>query len=251
LEALKSAITDKTILVSIMYVNNEVGTIQPIKDIANLLKEKDTIFHTDAVQAYGLLEMNMEELPIDLVSISAHKINGPKGIGCLYVRSGVKISSLSYGGEQERKRRAGTENVASIAAFKRAVEITQQKREERFAMYHQYRKKMLEIFTANGINFIENGQADNVLPNILNVSFLDVQAEAMLMNLDLAGISASSGSACTAGAIEPSHVIVSMYGEEHECLEHAIRFSFGYNNTMKQIEYVANTASEIVKRIIK
>jgi cysteine desulfurase len=251
IQELKSAITEETTLVSIMFANNEVGTVQAIKEIGTLLKEKDITFHTDAVQAYGLLDINVAELDIDLLSVSGHKINGPKGIGFLYVREGVKLIPHQYGGEQERKRRAGTENVPAIAGLKKAVEIATSERKARVELYQQFRDKMIEVLQMEQINFKVNGHPEYTLPNILNVSFIGIKAEAMLMNLDLSHIAASSGSACTAGAIDPSHVLVAMFGEGDERVETAIRFSFGYGNSLVQIEHVAQQVVAIVKRITK
>jgi cysteine desulfurase len=249
IQDLENAITDETILVSIMYGNNEVGTLQPIKEIGLLLKDRDILFHTDAVQAYGILNIDVNELNIDLLSISGHKINGPKGIGFLYQRKGVQLTPHFYGGEQERKRRAGTEDVPAIAGLKEAVKISSENRQDNVAKYNEYRQTMIEIFRDEKISFSINGDQQHTLPNILNVSFHGTTAESLLMNFDLAGIAVSSGSACTAGALKPSHVLVAMYGEEDERVMSAIRFSFGLGNTKEEIIKVAKQVSQIVKRI--
>ncbi|EZP76268.1 class V aminotransferase [Parageobacillus genomosp. 1] len=244
----KAALRDDTILVSIMFANNEVGVLQPIREIGELLKEHQAYFHTDAVQAYGLVPIDVNENHIDLLSVSSHKINGPKGIGALYARETVKLSPLFYGGEQERKRRAGTENVAGIAGFAKAVEISQKTMKQKQEEYRLLRNTMLSIFAESGIDFAVNGSEDG-LPHIVNVAFPGTNVESMLVNLDLAGIAASSGSACTAGSIDPSHVLVAMFGKESERIRSSIRFSFGLGNTKEQIERAATETVKIVKRL--
>ncbi|HSO58775.1 MAG TPA: cysteine desulfurase family protein, partial [Paenisporosarcina sp.] len=213
-EAVKQALRDDTILVTIMLGNNEVGTIQPIQEIGELLKDHQATFHTDAVQAYGLMPISVDQLQVDLLSVSSHKINGPKGIGFLYQRKGTKLSPQFFGGQQERKRRAGTENVPGILAFAEAVSIAQQTMEEKGEQYHHYKNEMISIFEQAEVDFKINGDEQSMLPHILNVSFAGTDVESLLVNLDMAGLSVSSGSACTAGSINPSHVLVAMYGEE-------------------------------------
>ena len=250
LEDVKQALRDKTILVSIMYANNEVGTIEPIEEIGALLKDHPAYFHTDAVQAYGLIPIDVKRMGIDLLSTSAHKINGPKGIGFLYVRDGVKMIPHLYGGEQERKRRAGTENVPGIAGFKKAVEMIQTERGEKFSFYQQLREQFIAILQEENIEFRVNGFVkDNTLPSILNISFPGTHVEQILVNLDLEGISASSGSACTAGSLEPSHVLNAMYGEEQDPVFNSIRFSFGYGLTMEDIEIIARKTAKVINRL--
>lgn len=234
-----------------MYGNNEIGSIQPIKEIGLLLKEHPAVFHTDAVQAYGLEEIDVKEQHIDLLSVSSHKINGPKGIGFLYVRNGIKLNPRFFGGEQEKKRRAGTENVPSVAGFQLAVEIAEQDRFHKREQYKKYKEILIGILKENNISFKQNGLVDNTLPHVLNLSFPGTNVEAMLVNLDLAGIAASSGSACTAGSIEPSHVLVSMFGKESERTKNSIRFSFGLNNTEQQIEKVGHELVKIINRLTK
>lgn len=247
----KVALREDTILVSIMYGNNEIGSIQPIKEIGLLLKDHPAVFHTDAVQAYGLEEIDVKAQHIDLLSVSSHKINGPKGIGFLYVRNGIKLSPRLFGGEQEKKRRAGTENVPSVAGFQLAVEISGQDRSRKREQYKKYKEILIGILKENNISFKQNGLVDNTLPHVLNLSFPGTNVEAMLVNLDLAGIAASSGSACTAGSIEPSHVLVSMFGKESERTKNSIRFSFGLNNTEQQIEKVGYELVKIINRLTK
>ncbi|MBH0163273.1 cysteine desulfurase [Fictibacillus sp. 7GRE50] len=250
LEELRKSLREDTVLVSIMFCNNETGTTQDIKEIGSLLKEKEILFHTDAVQAYGLISIDVNELNIDLLSASGHKINSPKGSGFLYVKEGVPFLPQGFGGEQERKRRAGTENVAGIAALRKAASIAEKEREERFSQYTTFRDTMKRIWTEEEISFIENGSLDHFLPHILNVSFPGVKTEVLLVNLDLAGIAASSGSACTAGSHEPSHVLKAMFGDD-ERTKSSVRFSFGLGNKLEDIEYAALETAKIVKRLAK
>ena len=248
-EDVKNALRDDTILVSVMFANNEVGTIQPIAEIGQLLSEHQAYFHTDAVQAYGLLPINVKKMHIDLLSVSAHKINGPKGIVFLYENTGVRLQPYFYGGEQERKRRAGTENVPGIAGFKKAVEIIQKDRQKKYDFYEQLREKFIQRLKEESINFKINGSESNYLPHIINVSFPGTDVEAFLVNLDLEGISASSGSACTAGSLEPSHVLRAMYGSESDELFNSIRFSFGLGVTLEDVEDIAKITAKVVKRL--
>ncbi|WP_053364184.1 cysteine desulfurase family protein [Bacillus sp. FJAT-27251] len=248
-EALKDALREDTILVSVMYGNNEVGTLQPVKEIGALLSGHQAVFHTDAVQAYGIEKLDVEELQVDMLSVSAHKINGPKGLGFLYAKDGIRLSARSFGGEQERKRRAGTENVPGIAAFGEAVRLALQDAEEKRKMYTGFKSAFMEILKKNEISFDVNGLLENSMPHILNLSFPGTNVEAMLVNLDLAGVAASSGSACTAGSIDPSHVLVAMFGKDSERLTNSIRFSFGLNNTMEQVETAAEETARIVRRL--
>lgn len=248
LEDFKQSLRDDTILVTIMYGNNEVGAIQPIAQIGELLDEHQAIFHTDAVQAYGIENINVTELKVDLLSVSAHKLNGPKGMGFLYARSGVKFSPRLFGGEQERKRRAGTENVPSVTGFLEAVKITQAEKEVRREKYSQLKEMLITTLKTKQIEFEINGNLETSLPHVLNLSFPGTHVEAMLVNLDLAGIAVSSGSACTAGTIDPSHVLVAMFGEESDKLKNSIRFSFGYTNTVEQIEKTGEEIAKIVQR---
>lgn len=250
-DSVKQALRDDTILVTIMYGNNEVGTLQPIREIGSLLKDHQAFFHTDAVQAYGAVPIDVKELGVDFMSVSSHKINGPKGIGFLYARKGIPFKPLLFGGEQERKRRAGTENVAGAAGFAKAAEIIQQTAAEKTAMYKTFKGIMIRLLEESGIEFAINGTLDESLPHILNISFPGVSVEAFLVNLDLAGIAVSSGSACTAGSIEPSHVLVAMFGKESERTKNSIRFSFGLNNTTEEIERAALTAIKVANRLAR
>jgi cysteine desulfurase len=244
----QNALRDDTILVTIMYGNNEVGSIQPIAEIGEILKEHQAIFHTDAVQAYGIEKLNVQELKLDLLSVSAHKISGPKGIGFLYAKSGIKLAPHFFGGEQERKRRAGTENVPAIAGFLEAVKLAQSEQIARSEQYKKYKEILVNTLKRNDVEFQINGSLEGSLPHILNISFPGTNVEAMLVNLDLAGIAASSGSACTAGTVNPSHVLVAMFGNESHQIVNSIRFSFGITNSVEQIEKVGEEIAKIVNR---
>ncbi|WP_394233061.1 cysteine desulfurase family protein [Niallia oryzisoli] len=245
----QQSLRDDTILVTIMYGNNEVGAIQPIAEIGEILSEHQAVFHTDAVQAYGMEKIDVNELKVDLLSVSAHKINGPKGIGFLYSKNGIKLISRTFGGDQERKRRAGTENVPAIIGFFEAVKLMEQDREKRRDQYKLYKETLVDTLKAYPIQFTVNGSLETSLPHVLNLSFPGTNVEALLVNLDLAGIAASSGSACTAGAVEPSHVLVSMFGKESYKLTNSIRFSFGVSNTVEQIKKVGEEMAKIVQRL--
>jgi cysteine desulfurase len=249
-DELKRAVRPDTILVSIMYGNNEVGTIQPIEEIGRFLQQQKIPFHTDAVQAFGVLPLNAGRLPVDLLSVSAHKINGPKGVGALYISRNVPFVPHLHGGSQERKRRAGTENVAGIVGFAEAVKIAKAEMAERVEKYRQMRETMIRIWRESGISFEVNGHPEKYLPHILNVSFPGADTETMLLNLDLAGIAAASGSACTSGSLELSHVLQAMCLDEPRS-HSAIRFSFGVTNTLKDAEEAARITAEIVNRIAK
>lgn len=246
----QEALRNDTILVSIMYGNNETGSIQPINDIGRLLADHPALFHVDAVQAYGILPIDVKELNVDFLAVSGHKINGPKGIGVLFVKPGTPFAPILYGGEQERKRRAGTENTAAIAGVAVAAEIAENTREERAARYTEMKQLFMDTLAHNGASFSSNGKVEQSLPHVLNLFFPGTDVEAFLVNLDMAGIAASSGSACTAGSIEPSHVLTAMFGADSEKLRSSIRFSFGLNNTKEQIEQAALKTAEIAKRLL-
>jgi len=251
LEELKAALREDTILVSVMFGNNEVGTIQDVQAIGALLKDHQAFFHTDAVQAYGIVSIDVNDFHIDLLSVSSHKINGPKGVGFLFCKEGISLVPVIYGGEQERKRRAGTENLPAILGFTKAAVIAQDNMDEKQVLYKQFKQRMQSIFAEEGIDFLVNGSSEHSLPHVLNVSFPGTNVEAMLVNMDLAGIAVSSGSACTAGSIDPSHVLVAMFGKNSDRTTNAIRFSFGLNNTILQIEQAAHETVKIVKRLTK
>lgn len=249
IETFKKELRVDTILVTIMYGNNEIGTIQPIAEIGEILKEHQAIFHTDAVQAFGIEKLNVDHIKVDLLSVSSHKLNGPKGIGFLYQRTGTPLSATFLGGSQEKKRRAGTENVPATVGFAKAVEIAQQQIESKQEQYKHYRKLFLQVLDNEKIDYVVNGNKEHLLPHVLNISFKGMDVESFLVNLDMSGIYASSGSACTAGSIDPSHVLVAMFGREAEELRNSIRFSFGFGLTEEQITEAANRTSKIVKRL--
>lgn len=250
-EDVRNALREDTILVTVMYGNNEVGTIQPIAEIGQLLLAHNATFHTDAVQAYGLETINVADLHVDLLSVSAHKINGPKGIGFLYQKAGTQLASYALGGQQEKKRRAGTENVPAIIGFSTAVQIANDLREEKRTLYNRFKQIMLDVFTQEKLTYHVNGDVDNSLPHLLNVSFTGMEVESFLVNLDMAGICVSSGSACTAGSIDPSHVLVAMFGQGAEELRNSIRFSFGQGLTEEDIRYAAEKTAAVVKKLAK
>jgi len=247
--SLEEALREDTILVTIMFANNEVGTIQPIEEIGQLLSGHPALFHTDAVQAYGLLDLDVKKAGVDMLSVSAHKINGPKGTGFLFAKEGIRLAPRSFGGEQERKRRAGTENLISIAGFMEAVKIARKNAAEKSEEYLAMKQQLIRILEAEGVSYQLNGTLEGSVPHIVNLSFPGTDVEAMLVNLDLAGIAASSGSACTAGSVEPSHVLVAMFGKESERILNSIRFSFGLGTTEENIIYAARKTADIVKRL--
>ncbi|XQY90817.1 cysteine desulfurase family protein [Metabacillus sp. HB246100] len=247
-EQVKSNLTDQTILVSVMYGNNEVGTIQPIKEIAEVLKDHQAYFHTDAVQAYGIERLDVEELGVDLLTASSHKINGPKGVGFLYVRSGISLQPSLYGGEQELKRRAGTENVPGIYGFSLAASLSIKEPIQKQEFYQQCKEIMISVFNEQHLEYDVNSPSQG-LAHVLNVYFPNTHIESLLVNLDISGIAASSGSACTAGSVDPSHVLVSMFGKDSDRLTSSVRFSFGYGTTLEDVRYAANEISKIVKRV--
>lgn len=249
LNEFKQALRTDTILVSVMFVNNETGVIQPIAEIGHILKNHQAYFHTDAVQAYGLLDICVDELGVDLLTTSAHKINGPKGVGFLYVRESVPVQNLVFGGEQERKRRAGTENVPAIVGFKKAVELMLENKEERKESYQRFKESFIEKLKEENVDFQLNGDQNNTVSTILNISFPGTNVEQVLTNLDLSGVAASSGSACTAGSVEPSHVLSAMFGNDHPCTTNSIRFSFGSANTLDNVTEAASRVAKIIKRL--
>lgn len=250
-EDIKRALTDDTILVSVMFGNNEVGTIQPIQEISELLKEHQAYFHTDAVQAYGLENIDVKQFGIDLLSISSHKINGPKGVGFLYSNQQVKLFPIITGGEQERKRRAGTENVPGVVGLQRAILLSQKEREQKRQRYLSFKDIMISVFNEEGISYVVNGNQEYHLAHVFNVSFHGMDIESFLVNLDMAGIAVSSGSACTAGSVAPSHALVAMFGKESDKIRSSVRFSFGYGNSKEDVEKAAYEVVKIVKRLAK
>ena len=248
LDELKKAILPTTILISVMFANNEIGTIQPIKEIGEIAKEHGILFHTDAVQAYGHVPINVDELNIDMMSASGHKINGPKGIGFLYIRTGVKIRSFIHGGAQERKRRAGTENVPGIVGFGKAAEIAAANMEERIKYESELRDYLMDRVIAEIPYARINGRRENRLPNNANFSFQFIEGESMLIMLDDKGICGSSGSACTSGSLDPSHVLLAI-GLPHEIAHGSLRLSLSEETTKEDIDYTVDNLKAIVARL--
>ncbi|WP_027088134.1 cysteine desulfurase family protein [Cohnella panacarvi] len=246
----KAAIDDTTAVVSIMAGNNETGTLQPVAEIGEWARLHKAAMHVDAVQAFGYLPIDLSVMPIDLLSLSAHKINGPQGVGLLYVRKGTPYQPLLHGGSQERKRRAGTENVAGIAAFAKAAELAVADRDGRVRHVETIRDRFVSELTRliGKDAFVVNAEAAARLPHIANVSFAGIRSENMLMNLDLSGVSASGGSACTSGSLQPSHVLQAM-GLSPEIVASAVRFSFGLGNTSEEAEKTAQIIATIWARL--
>jgi cysteine desulfurase len=254
LEELRSAIRPETLLLSVMYGNNEVGAVQPIDEIGRMAKDNGIIFHVDAVQALGTIPIELSKLPVDLMSFSAHKIGGPKGVGALYCSSRSVVSPILFGGSQERKKRAGTENTAGIAGFAEAVRIAMNTLQDKRERYEGLRMRMIDGLKrevgAGGFSVNGPVESEKRLPHILNVSFPGCKTETLLMNLDLEGIAAASGSACTSGSLELSHVLAAM-GLPEDIAGSAVRFSFGSSTTNEEIDHACTIIGTIVKRLRK
>ena len=248
LDQLKKAIRPTTILISVMFANNEIGTIQPIKEIGEIAKQHNILFHTDAVQAYGQLPIDVNELGIDMLSASAHKLHGPKGIGFLYIRKGAKLHSLIHGGAQERQRRAGTENVPGIVGFGKAVEIAMATMEDRKKKEIYLRDKLMKRVLAEIPYVRVNGDRSRRLPNNVNFSFQFIEGESLLIMLDMNNICASSGSACTSGSLDPSHVLLAI-GLPHEIAHGSLRLTLGDEKTDADIDTVLEVLPQIVQRL--
>ena len=247
-EDVKKAITDKTILISIMHASNEIGTIQPIKEIGKIAREKKIYFHSDAVQTFGHIHINVDELNVDLLSVSAHKLCGPKGIGILYVRKGTKIVSFIHGGGQERKRRASTENVPAIVGFGKAVEIAKKTMDEEVKKLVILRDKLIKGILEKIDNVYLNGHPVRRLPNNVNVSVESIEGESMLLSLDMEGIAASTGSACTSASLEASHVLLAL-GLSHELAHGSLRFTLGRYTEKEDINKVLEILPKIAKKL--
>lgn len=243
----KKALQSDTILVSIMHANNEVGTIQPIHEIGSLVREHGAYFHTDAVQTAGVMDLKVDELNCDLLSLSAHKFYGPKGVGALYVRKGVRLDPLIHGGAQEKRRRAGTENVAGIVGLAKAYEFAQATRGEENDRLIKLRDRLIQGLLEIPHTKV-NGSLEKRLPNNVNVCFQFIEGESMLLNLDLLGVAASSGSACTSGSLDPSHVLLAM-GLTHEIAHGSLRLTLGRENTEADVELVLQELPPIVERL--
>lgn len=248
IEDLKNAITDKTILVSIMFANNEIGTIQPIKEIGEICREKKIFFHTDAVQAVGNIPVDVKDMNIDMLSLAGHKIYGPKGIGVLYIKKGIKIDNLIHGGAQEKNRRAGTENIASIVGLGKAIEIATDNLEEHMEKLTVLRDKLMDGLLQIPYTKLNGPRGDKRLPSNVNVCFRFIEGESILLSLDFKGVCASSGSACTSGSLDPSHVLLAI-GLPHEIAHGSLRLTMGDGSTEEDVDYVLEVVPPIIERL--
>ena len=248
LDELKAAIRPDTILISVMFANNEIGTIQPIKEIGEIAKEHDILFHTDAVQAYAQVPINVDEMHIDMLSASGHKLNGPKGIGFLYIRKGIKIRSFVHGGQQERGRRAGTENIPGIVGLAAAAKRSFSMLDEKMQKEIELRDYLISRIEAEIPYCRLNGDRKKRLPNNVNFSFQFIEGESMLILLDSKGIAASSGSACTSGSLDPSHVLLAI-GLPHEIAHGSLRLTLSEENTKEEMDYVVEQLVAIMERL--
>lgn len=248
LEDVKNAITDKTILVSIMFANNEIGTIQPIKEIGAYLREKKIFFHTDAVQAVGNVDIDVADMNIDLLSMAAHKFYGPKGIGALYIRKGVKIDNLIHGGGQERGKRATTENLPGIVGMGKAIELATENIKEHKEKLTYLRDKLMDgLLKAVPYAKLNGPKGENRLPGNVNISFIGVEGETLLLDLDYKGIECSTGSACASASLDPSHVLLAI-GRPHEWAHGSLRLTLGDGSTEEDVDYAIKVIPEIIKR---
>ena len=247
-EQVRDAIREDTVLVSIMFANNEVGTIMPVAEIGKVCREKGVLFHTDAVQAVGHVPINVSEMNIDMLSMSAHKFHGPKGIGALYIKKGVRVPALIIGGGQEKKRRAGTENVPGIVGMGRALELAVEHMEANAVHVGALRDKLMKGIPAAIPDVKLNGHPTKRLPNNVNFSIRFIEGESILLMLDINGIAASSGSACTSGSLDPSHVLLAM-GLPHEVAHGSLRLTLSEFTTEQEIDYVLDLLPQIVQRL--
>lgn len=246
-DELKKAITDKTILISIMYANNEMGTIEPVEEIGKIAKERGIYFHTDAVQAVGKVPFSVKDMDISLLAMSAHKIYGPKGVGALYMKKGVKATPQLHGGHHEMNKRAGTENVAGIVGLGKAAELALKEMAEE-GRIKELRDYLFKGITSNIDDVKLNGHPEKRLPNTLNVSFTYLEGESIILNLDMEGVAASTGSACTSGTLMPSHVLTAM-GVDPVNTQGSVRFSLGRDNTKEDMDYVISVLPPIIKKL--
>lgn len=248
--AVEAAITDQTILISIMYINNEIGTVEPIDEIGQIARKHKIIFHTDAVQALGNLSIDLAELPVDLMTFSAHKIYGPKGVGALYVRKGIRMPNLIDGGAQERRRRAGTENVAGIVGFAKAVELATEHLNEHVERLTSMRERMIEGLLSTIPEIRISGDRTKRHPGNVHVCFKYIEGESILLSLDMMGIAGSSGSACTSGSLDPSHVLMAI-GLGHDIAHGSLRLTLGDFTTDEDVDYVLEQLPPIIDRLRK
>ncbi|MEE8403928.1 MAG: cysteine desulfurase family protein [candidate division Zixibacteria bacterium] len=245
---LEELITDNTALVSVMHANNETGTIQDIKALAQIANSQKVLFHTDAVQSIGKITVDVKELGVDMLSLTAHKIYGPKGIGALFIRQGVKIAPLFYGGSHEKKRRPGTENVAGAVGLAKALEIASRRMEQDHKKLSELADYFIDKVSSSIADIVFNGSREKRIPQTVNFSFIGIEGESILLSLDLEGIACSSGSACTSGATEPSHVLTAMGKPKIEA-QGAIRFSLGRSTTVEQLDYVVEKLIPTIERL--
>ena len=248
IEQLRTAIRDTTILISVMHVNNENGTIQPLEEICQVAQEHDILVHTDAVQSIGKLDINVQELGVNLLSLSGHKIYAPKGIGVLYIRRGARLANLVHGGSHERNRRAGSENVPAIVGLGVAAELAKQERDTYSQHLNQLTQRLREGFDAHIDRLHYNGHPEYCAPGTLNVSFEAVEGESLILRLDMEGICVSTGSACTSGSMEPSHVLAAL-GLPHRLAQGTVRFSLGRNTTEEEIDTVIAKLPKVIKQM--
>ncbi len=247
-ESVREAIKENTTLVSIMHANNEVGTIQPVAEITKIAKEKGITVHTDAVQTFIKTPVNVDDLGVDLLSLSSHKVNGPKGIGVLYIRKGTKMHPLAHGGHHERGLRAGTENVAGIIGFAKSVEVGLAEMEKTGAHVKKLRDELERRILAEIPHTKLNGHPEKRLPGTVNISFKCIEGEALLINMDMSGMAISTGSACSSGSLDPSHVLIAM-GIPHEIIHGSLRFSFGHENVMDDVDYAMTHLPRIITNL--
>src|SRR5690554_2277714 len=250
LEDLEGAIRDNTILISIMFANNEIGTVQPVKEIGEIARRHKVLFHTDAVQAVGSIKIDVNEMNIDLLSMSAHKLYGPKGVGALYIRQGTRIDPLIAGGAQERNKRAGTENIAGIVGTGKAVELAYEHLEENNRKLISLRERLIKGINGKIPHVRLIGHPEKRLPGNVNFYFQFIEGDALLLSLDMVGVAGSSGSACTSGSLDPSHVLLSI-GLPHEIAHGSLRLSLGLGNTEEEVDYVVDQLVGIVDRLRK
>lgn len=248
IEDLKNAITDETILVSIMFANNEIGTIQPVKEIGTICREKGILFHTDAVQAIGNIPVDVKEMNIDLLSLAGHKVYGPKGVGALYIRKGVRIHNLIHGGGQERMRRAGTENIAGVVGLGKSIELATENIEEHSKSLTALRDKLIDGLLTVPYTKLNGPKGDKRLPGNVNIGFEFIEGESILLSLDFEGVCASSGSACTSGSLDPSHVLLAI-GLPHEKAHGSLRLTMGDGSTEEDVDYVIEVVPPIIERL--
>lgn len=246
---LERALTDNTTLVSIMMANNETGIQQPIKEVGEILEHHQAYFHTDAVQTYSLTDIDVNDLKVDLLTTSAHKLNGPKGIGFLYKKKEVPMHQLQYGGYQEFVKRPGTENLTAIIGYQKAIEIAKANQQENKKRYEYFKQLFIDTLTNEEIEFAINGSIEKSIPTIINLSFPNTSTDVLLTNFDLDGVAAASGSACTSGTLEPSHVLKAMYHFRDERINNSVRFSFGTANDEENIVEAAKKIAKVVKRL--